>query len=212
MPGAIVERGTKARDLRRSAPSLYARPAQFDPAARAASGRGGCRSIPGSPPSLLDLPPGCAFAPRCPTRFEPCASTPGARWAAHTPPPASSRAAPMTADPLLESCIELSKHFTVGSRFSRARPADRACRRRRLARRSGRARRSAWSANRVAESRRSGAAWCGSTTSPRASCCFDGEDISTASRCARCGRCAGACRWSSRIPTPRSIRGGGCAT
>jgi peptide/nickel transport system ATP-binding protein len=28
--------------------------------------------IPGSPPDLRDLPPGCSFAPRCPHAFEPC--------------------------------------------------------------------------------------------------------------------------------------------
>lgn len=29
-------------------------------------------AIPGSPPSLLRLPQGCAFGPRCPLRYEPC--------------------------------------------------------------------------------------------------------------------------------------------
>jgi len=33
-------------------------------------------SIPGSPPSLLSLPPGCAFAPRCRFRFAPCGQRP----------------------------------------------------------------------------------------------------------------------------------------
>ena len=33
-------------------------------------------SIPGSPPSLLNLPPGCAFGPRCRYRFEACAKRP----------------------------------------------------------------------------------------------------------------------------------------
>jgi oligopeptide/dipeptide ABC transporter ATP-binding protein len=28
--------------------------------------------IPGRPPSLIQVPPGCAFHPRCPYRFEPC--------------------------------------------------------------------------------------------------------------------------------------------
>jgi oligopeptide/dipeptide ABC transporter ATP-binding protein len=28
--------------------------------------------IEGSPPSLIHVPPGCAFHPRCPHRFEPC--------------------------------------------------------------------------------------------------------------------------------------------
>jgi peptide/nickel transport system ATP-binding protein len=29
-------------------------------------------AIEGSPPSVIHLPPGCAFNPRCPHRFEPC--------------------------------------------------------------------------------------------------------------------------------------------
>ncbi|MGH7734142.1 MAG: ABC transporter ATP-binding protein [Gemmatimonadales bacterium] len=33
-------------------------------------------SILGSPPSLLDLPPGCAFSPRCPHRFSRCTEKP----------------------------------------------------------------------------------------------------------------------------------------
>ena len=33
-------------------------------------------SIPGSPPSLLSLPPGCAFAPRCRFRFTACGERP----------------------------------------------------------------------------------------------------------------------------------------
>ena len=34
------------------------------------------RTIPGSPPNLLNRPSGCAFAPRCPQRFEPCSGDP----------------------------------------------------------------------------------------------------------------------------------------
>ena len=34
------------------------------------------RAIPGSPPSLLNLAPGCAFAPRCPSRLPACARRP----------------------------------------------------------------------------------------------------------------------------------------
>jgi len=30
------------------------------------------RAIEGSPPSVIHLPPGCAFNPRCPHRFDPC--------------------------------------------------------------------------------------------------------------------------------------------
>jgi oligopeptide/dipeptide ABC transporter ATP-binding protein len=34
--------------------------------------RGQLRSIPGSPPSLIDAPPGCRFAPRCPLVTDDC--------------------------------------------------------------------------------------------------------------------------------------------
>jgi len=33
--------------------------------------------IEGTPPSLLDLPPGCSFRPRCPHEFEKCSELPG---------------------------------------------------------------------------------------------------------------------------------------
>lgn len=34
--------------------------------------KGTFQAIPGFPPSLLDLPPGCPFHPRCPRTLEPC--------------------------------------------------------------------------------------------------------------------------------------------
>ncbi len=34
------------------------------------------RTIPGSPPNLLNRPPGCSFGPRCPERFEKCIMVP----------------------------------------------------------------------------------------------------------------------------------------
>src|SRR5262249_30653626 len=34
------------------------------------------RAIQGTVPTLGDLPPGCAFTPRCPSRFAPCATAP----------------------------------------------------------------------------------------------------------------------------------------
>ena len=55
-------------------------------------------SIPGAPPSLTDLPQGCAFAPRCACRFEPCAERPplfeenGHAAACFIPPERRSRA------------------------------------------------------------------------------------------------------------------------
>ncbi|HEY6795827.1 MAG TPA: ABC transporter ATP-binding protein [Kineosporiaceae bacterium] len=36
--------------------------------------RGRLRSIPGAPPSMINLSPGCPFRPRCPIRREPCDS------------------------------------------------------------------------------------------------------------------------------------------
>ena len=41
------------------------------------------RSIPGSPPSLLDRPKGCSFAPRCPQRFDRCSEMPELMGHAH---------------------------------------------------------------------------------------------------------------------------------
>ncbi len=41
------------------------------------------KSIPGSPPSLLDRPPGCAFGPRCPRRFEQCSNQPELSGGSH---------------------------------------------------------------------------------------------------------------------------------
>jgi peptide/nickel transport system ATP-binding protein len=34
------------------------------------------RAIEGSPPSVINLPPGCPFHPRCPHRFDPCDKPP----------------------------------------------------------------------------------------------------------------------------------------
>ena len=34
------------------------------------------KAIPGSPPNLVNRPPGCAFAPRCRQRFEKCDAEP----------------------------------------------------------------------------------------------------------------------------------------
>ena len=41
------------------------------------------RAIPGAPPSLLALPTGCAFAPRCPQRMEVCAKRPALTGTTH---------------------------------------------------------------------------------------------------------------------------------
>ena len=41
------------------------------------------RTIAGAPPSLLNLPTGCSFAPRCPHRFDACVAKPPLVGAAH---------------------------------------------------------------------------------------------------------------------------------
>jgi peptide/nickel transport system ATP-binding protein len=41
------------------------------------------RSIPGSPPSPLALPKGCAFGPRCPSCFDKCVERPPLKGSAH---------------------------------------------------------------------------------------------------------------------------------
>jgi oligopeptide/dipeptide ABC transporter ATP-binding protein len=74
--GRIVERGTVyeifddprhpyTRALLASVPRLDAEPGQRLP------------SIPGQPPDLLAMPPGCPFQPRCPLAHDRCAQMPG---------------------------------------------------------------------------------------------------------------------------------------
>ncbi len=41
------------------------------------------KSIPGSPPALLNRPAGCAFAPRCANRFEACVNVPALTYKGH---------------------------------------------------------------------------------------------------------------------------------
>jgi peptide/nickel transport system ATP-binding protein len=73
--GRIVERGTK-RDLFKDSwhPYTWGLFGSIPPLAGARPRR--LASIPGMPPSLLQLPPGCAFAPRCRFRFARCAERP----------------------------------------------------------------------------------------------------------------------------------------
>jgi oligopeptide/dipeptide ABC transporter ATP-binding protein len=66
--GRIVEHGP-VREILRAPKHPYTR------GLLASIPRGGARrlaAIEGSVPSLSSLPPGCAFVPRCPERFEPC--------------------------------------------------------------------------------------------------------------------------------------------
>ena len=77
--GRIVESG-KVRDIFRHPAHPYTR-------GLLASMPGGqpgerLRAIEGAVPLLGDLPPGCAFNPRCPDRFEPCTAAPPPDYAA----------------------------------------------------------------------------------------------------------------------------------
>jgi peptide/nickel transport system ATP-binding protein len=73
--GRIVERGTK-EELFRSPMHPYTRALldSIPPLTGAKPKR--LRAIPGTPPNVLNRPPGCAFAPRCAERFEKCVAEP----------------------------------------------------------------------------------------------------------------------------------------
>ena len=73
--GRVVERGSKA-DLFLSPRHPYTRALldSIPPLSGARPKR--LKAIPGSPPNLLNRPTGCAFAPRCPQRFEKCSADP----------------------------------------------------------------------------------------------------------------------------------------
>ena len=73
--GKIVEKGPTAEVLRSprhpyTAGLLASLPASSEPGTE-------LRQIPGTTPSLLALPPGCAFAPRCPRAGTACTVDPG---------------------------------------------------------------------------------------------------------------------------------------
>ena len=130
------------------------------------------RAIEGAVPLLGDLPPGCAFNPRCPDRFEPCTAAPPPDYPAgphHT-------AKCYLHDHQSEICPQKSEisrgprcrslRSRIWSRRSRAMedcsaPA-RACRQSTMsASASRKARHSGWSANREAARRRPADACCG---------------------------------------------------
>lgn len=73
--GRVVERGTK-HELFRSPchPYTQALLDSIPPLSGVRPKR--LRTIPGSPPNLLNRPAGCSFGPRCPERFEACCVVP----------------------------------------------------------------------------------------------------------------------------------------
>ena len=73
--GRIVEQGSVDEVLDAAAASLHAGPARLG-ARRAARAAQPLRQIPGMTPSLLDLPPGCAFRERCSRADGACARRP----------------------------------------------------------------------------------------------------------------------------------------
>jgi peptide/nickel transport system ATP-binding protein len=80
--GRVVERGSK-QDLLGDPRHPYTR-ALLDsiPPLKGERPRR-LRSIPGSPPSPFEIPAGCPFGPRCPSRFQKCASRPALLGSAH---------------------------------------------------------------------------------------------------------------------------------
>jgi peptide/nickel transport system ATP-binding protein len=80
--GRIVESGSKT-DIFKTPKHPYTR-ALLDSIPPLAGKRPHrLRSISGAPPSLFSLPEGCAFAPRCPSRFAPCGAKPALTGTAH---------------------------------------------------------------------------------------------------------------------------------
>jgi oligopeptide/dipeptide ABC transporter ATP-binding protein len=69
--GQVVEEGDTATII--TAPSHPYTKALLE-ALPQADQRGPLRSIPGAPPSLIDTPAGCRFAPRCPLAVQECTS------------------------------------------------------------------------------------------------------------------------------------------
>ena len=120
--GRVVERGSRAelfsdprhpytRALLGSIPPLTGEKPRRLPA------------IPGSPPSLLRLPQGCAFGPRCPVQYRALRGRQAEPWRRYPRrgmlPGGASMSGPMTDKnrPILETRA-LGKRFSIGSRFS----------------------------------------------------------------------------------------------
>ena len=170
------------------------------PGAGCARSRAPCRSS-------AQLPPGCAFEPRCPHRFDACrrrrrrTSSAGPRRpllpARSGAEPARSTAAGSRARSRADAARRgrASRQALHPSRGCFARPSIVKARGQRELQRSKKARRSGWSANRAAERRRPAAACCGWSSRRRARC---GSGAKTCSR-SRARACGGAARHADRV-------------
>ena len=175
--------------------------------------RAGRRS-PGCRPTRSSLPPGCAFAPRCPY-----GSTRASR--AEVPPLAAVGAGhlvrlPCTTCPSTERDAAPWRCRHDGADRARASERPRRCTSRRAGKAHGArrstacrstiapARRSAWSASRAAASRRIGRAILRLDRADRRQGRVRRQRRRAARQSRRCGRCGDGCRWSSRTRTRRS--------
>ena len=114
--------GAGARAVQRAQAPLHAR--RCSARCRSSAARSRCIAIPGQPPNLATLPPGCAFHPRCPDALPRCATRGAAgdfdlRSTAWRRPVLARRTATAEArrpwpQPLLE-VRGLTKHFPVGT-------------------------------------------------------------------------------------------------
>jgi len=80
--GRVVERGTK-QELFSAPMHPYTRALLDSIPPLTGEKPHRLKVIPGTPPNLLNRPPGCAFAPRCEMRFEKCTAEPSLGSAAH---------------------------------------------------------------------------------------------------------------------------------
>jgi peptide/nickel transport system ATP-binding protein len=80
--GRVVERGTK-REVLADPRHPYTRALLDSIPPLTGEKPRRLRSIRGAPTSPFNLPPGCAFGPRCPSRFEKCAARPPLYGVAH---------------------------------------------------------------------------------------------------------------------------------
>ena len=184
--GRIVEIGPVRDVIKHAAASLHQGPDGLDPAV-SASAASRLTQIDGAMPRLTEIPPGCAFNPRCTVRGQRClverpdlmaAGTSRAACWLHDAAASARRCAqgagrcltaarPVRPDRRAEALLRRLGAVAGAQARGPAAP-DRAGGRRRRHRRSPRARPSRWWANRAAASRRWRAWWSASIRRPRA--------------------------------------------